>query len=123
MVKSTLFPMKAGSIFISMMAERGCIDAAEKDFLTLLSASMTEFGGGSVMVWAGVTMNQRTRLCIVGGNLNVLRYVDEILRPVVVPFLGRMNQEGSLQDDNARPIVDALLMNLFDSSTSGDFFE
>ena len=28
------------------------------------------FGGGSVMVWAGVTMNQRTRLYIVDGNLN-----------------------------------------------------
>ena len=29
--------------------------------------------------------------------------VDEILQPVVVPFLGRMNQEAVLQDDNALP--------------------
>ena len=48
-------------------------------------------------------MNQRTRLCIVDRNLNAQWYVDEILRSVVVPFLGRMSQEAILQDDNARP--------------------
>ena len=61
------------------------------------------FGGGSLMVWAGVTMNQRTRLCIVDGNLNAQRYVNEILRPVLVPFLGRMIHGAILQDDNTRP--------------------
>ena len=61
------------------------------------------FGGGLVVVWAGVTMNQRTRLCIVDGNLNAQRSVDDILQPVVVPFLGRMNQGAVLQDDNALP--------------------
>ena len=55
------------------------------------------------MVWAGVTMNQRTRLCIVDGNLNDQRSFDEILQPVVVPFLGRMNQGAVLQDDKALP--------------------
>ena len=61
------------------------------------------FGGGLLMVWAGVIMNQRTRLCIIDGNLNGQGYVDEILQPVVVPFLGRMNQGAVLQDDNTRP--------------------
>ena len=61
------------------------------------------FGVGLVMVWVGVTMNQRTRLCIVDGNLNAQRSVDEILQPVVVPFLGRINQGAVLQDDNALP--------------------
>ena len=61
------------------------------------------FGGGLVVVWAGVTMNQRTRLCIVDGNLNAQRCVDDILQPVVVPFHSRMNQGAVLQDDNARP--------------------
>ena len=50
------------------------------------------FGGGLVMVWAGVTMTQKTRLSIVEGNLNAQQYVDEILQPVVVPFLVRMNE-------------------------------
>ena len=52
------------------------------------------------MVWAGVTMNQRTLLCIVDGNLNAHLYIDEIPRPVFVPFLGRMNERAILQDDN-----------------------
>ena len=99
------FPMKAGSICISMTAEQGCIDAKEKDCLTLLSASTTNLVGGVglVMVWAGVTINQRTRLCIVDGHINAQRSVDEILQPVIVPFLGRMNQRAVLQDDNALP--------------------
>ena len=61
------------------------------------------FGGGLVMVWAGMTMNQRTRLCIVNGNLYDQRSVDEILQPVAVPFISRMNQGAVLQDDNALP--------------------
>ena len=55
------------------------------------------------MVWAGMTMNQRTQLCIVDRNLNAQRSVDDILQPVVVPFLIRMNQGAVLQDDNALP--------------------
>ena len=54
------------------------------------------------MVWAGVTMNQRTWLCIVDGNLNAQRSVYEILQPDV-PFPGRINQGAVLQDDNALP--------------------
>ena len=61
------------------------------------------FDGGLVVVWAGVTMNQRPRFCIVDGDLNAQRSVDDILQPVVVPFLGRMNQGAVLQDDNALP--------------------
>ena len=72
------------------------------------------------MVWAGVTMNRRTRLCIVDGNINAQRYVDKILQPVVVLSLGRMNQGAILQDEKADPTVDALFMNLADCSTSGD---
>ena len=48
-------------------------------------------------------MNQRTRFCIVDGNLKAQWSVDDILQPVVVPFLGRMNQGAVLQDDNALP--------------------
>ena len=61
------------------------------------------FGGGLVVVWAGMTMDQRTRFCIVDGNLNAQRSVDDILQPVIVPFLCRMNQGAVLQDDNALP--------------------
>ena len=74
-----------------------------KRFSDTTVSEYDRFGGGLVMLWAGVTMNQRTGLCIVDGNLNAHRSVDEILQPVVVPFLGRMNQGAVLQDDNALP--------------------
>ena len=52
-------------------------------------------------------------LVIVDGNLNSRRYIDEILRPVVVPYVQNMGQGALFQDDNVRPhrarIVDAYL--------------
>lgn len=46
-------------------------------------------GGGGVMVWVGVNYGQRTQLHFIDGNLNAQRYRDEILRPIVVPFIRR----------------------------------
>jgi hypothetical protein len=37
-------------------------------------------GGGGVMVWAGINYGQRTQFNFVDGNLNELRYRDDILR-------------------------------------------
>ena len=71
------------------------------------------YNGGSVMVWAGVTADRRTDLVVVPGILTGQRYIDEILRPHVVPFLRPMGNNGIFQDDNARPhqarIVDGFL--------------
>ena len=73
----------------------------------------TAFYGGSVMVWGGITSHGKTQLVIVDGNLNSRRYIDEILRPVVVPFMRNMGQGALFQHDNARPhrarIVDIFL--------------
>uniref|UniRef100_A0AAZ3QJE3 Transposase Tc1-like domain-containing protein n=1 Tax=Oncorhynchus tshawytscha TaxID=74940 RepID=A0AAZ3QJE3_ONCTS len=45
------------------------------------------FGGaGSVMVWGGVSQHHRTEL-VIAGNLNAVRYREDILLPYVVPFL------------------------------------
>jgi transposase len=61
------------------------------------------FGGGSVMVWGGISHGLKSPLIVVAGNLTGVRYRDEILRPVAVPFV----QEHHLifQQDNARPHV------------------
>ena len=71
------------------------------------------YNGGSVMVWAGVTADRRTDLVVVPGILTGQRYIDEILRPHVVPFLRPVGNNGIFQDDNARPhrarIVDGFL--------------
>ena len=65
------------------------------------------------MVWAGVTADRRTDLVVVPGILTGQRYIDEILRPHVVPFLRPVVNNGIFQDDNARPnrarIVDGFL--------------
>lgn len=46
-----------------------------------------QYGGGSVMVWAGVSLHTKTDLVIVQGNLNAARYQQEILIPVAIPHL------------------------------------
>uniref|UniRef100_A0AAZ3P353 Transposase Tc1-like domain-containing protein n=1 Tax=Oncorhynchus tshawytscha TaxID=74940 RepID=A0AAZ3P353_ONCTS len=44
-------------------------------------------GGGSVMVWGGVSQHHRTELVVIAENLNAVRYREDILLPHVVPFL------------------------------------
>ena len=44
-------------------------------------------GGGSVHVWAGTTQFNKTDLVILSGNVNARRYIDNVLRPVALPFL------------------------------------
>ena len=43
--------------------------------------------GGSVMVWAGICYDDRTQIKIVQGTLNVVKYRNDILNPIVLPFL------------------------------------
>ena len=45
------------------------------------------FGGGSVVVLGGIMGGRKTDLVIINGNLNAQGYVDNVLRPVFVPFL------------------------------------
>ncbi len=60
-------------------------------------------GGGRVMVWAGVCYGQRTQVHFIDGILSAQRYRDEIMRPIVVPFIH--NHHLMLQHNNARPHV------------------
>jgi len=69
------------------------------------------FGGGSVMVWGGVSHNGCTELKIVAGNLNAVRYRDEILQPVVLPFCRRHHFNHVFQQDNAGCHVAHLTMD------------
>ena len=59
------------------------------------------FGGGaSVMMWGGISNGQRTPLVPIQGNLNVIKYRDDILAPHVIPFL-QANPNSTFQQDNA----------------------
>lgn len=61
------------------------------------------YGGGGVMVWAGICQGHKTPLIFIDGNLTAVRYRDNVLAPVVVPFVRRHNVV--FQQDNARPHV------------------
>jgi hypothetical protein len=54
------------------------------------------------MVSADIHHDGKTDLVIVPGNLTAQRYCDEIIEPVVVPYLQQRNV-GIFQHDNARP--------------------
>lgn len=67
-------------------------------------AEHDHYGGGSIMVWGGITYGNRTRLYLVpGGAMTGVRYRDEVLEPIVVPFAANMEGNFILMDDNARP--------------------
>ncbi|TWW61087.1 hypothetical protein D4764_05G0011770 [Takifugu flavidus] len=54
------------------------------------------FGGGSVMVWGGISMEGRTDLyCLGNGALTAIRYRDEILEPIVRPYAGATKHPGA----------------------------
>ena len=57
-------------------------------------------GGGSVMVWGGVSHHHWTELVVIAGNLNAMRYREDILLPQVVPSL-QAHPDMTLQHDNA----------------------
>ena len=52
------------------------------------------------MVWGSVSQHHWTDLVVIAGNLNGVRYREDILLPHVVPFL-QANPDMTLQHDNA----------------------
>ena len=55
------------------------------------------------MVWGGISHNGKTQLVTVNGTLNAQKYRDDILAPVVLPFMQADNDVTILQQDNAPP--------------------
>ncbi|GFX89445.1 transposable element Tcb1 transposase [Trichonephila clavipes] len=55
-----------------------------------------------VMVWGGIAYDSRSTLIVMRGTLTGQRYVDDILRPHVGPFLNGL-PETIFQQNNAHP--------------------
>ncbi|UYV83005.1 hypothetical protein LAZ67_22001722 [Cordylochernes scorpioides] len=55
-----------------------------------------------VMVWGAISFDSRTPLVVIPGTLTAQRYVDDILRPVLLPFLSH-HPGLTFQQDNSRP--------------------
>lgn len=74
---------------------------------------VNRWGGGSVMVWGGISFNHRTDIIVLDGNVTARRYIDQVLTPVVVPFFGNHVDLDVFQQDNARPHVARVTMEYF----------
>lgn len=63
------------------------------------------FGGGSVMVWGCISMNCKLDIITIRGNLNGVRYQQEVLDRAVVPHFENhpLATRPIFMDDNARP--------------------
>ena len=59
------------------------------------------YGGGSVMVWGGMSLRTRTRPERINGNLTGACYLKDVLRPIAVPAVRALGQGAVYQDDNA----------------------
>ena len=72
-------------------------------FAPVCVAEHDRFGGGSVMVWAGISAQGKTDLHVIdNGTLTALRYINEILDVYVRPYTGAVGENFILMDDNAR---------------------
>lgn len=87
-------------------------------FAPVCIAEHDRYGGGSVMVWGGISLNGKTDLHIVeNGTLNAERYCREILDIHVRPYAGAVGPEFILMQDNARPHTARLTKQYLASET------
>ena len=73
-------------------------------------------GGGSIMVWGGISNCAKTDLVTVQGNLNAVRYCNEIVRPVLLPFLRQRHAAIFQQDLTHAPHVARHTMNFLQAN-------
>lgn len=65
--------------------------------------AVVPFGGGGIMVWAGISLNGRTNLHLFENNVNGHIYRDDIIQQYVVDFREAVDENMVFIDDNARP--------------------
>ena len=75
------------------------------------------YGGGSIMVWAGISANGKTDLVIMEGTMTSRRYITDVLEPHVIPYAGAIGDNFMLMHDNARPHVSAVVRDYLDSES------
>ncbi|GFX14569.1 transposable element Tcb2 transposase [Trichonephila clavipes] len=57
-----------------------------------------------MLVYGGISIDGHTGLYIIrDGPLTARRYRDEIIRPIVVPYLAAIGDDFVLMDNNCRP--------------------
>lgn len=67
--------------------------------------TVTAFNGGSVMVWAGISINTETPLLILRRTLTAKRSINEVLQPYVLPMRRQMRAKCFiLMQNNVSPL-------------------
>lgn len=73
------------------------------------------FGGGSIMVWGGISYHGRTELVAVNhGRMTGDRYIRDILEPHVIPYGPFIGDNFTFMHDNARPHVARIVTEYLD---------
>ncbi|GBM81399.1 hypothetical protein AVEN_241790-1 [Araneus ventricosus] len=76
------------------------------------------YRNGGLLVWAGIATNGRTDLYVfAGGSVTAVRYRNEILHPLVRPFIVAMGNDAIFMDDNARPYRARFVRSYLESET------
>ena len=78
------------------------------------------WGGASTMVWGGFLGRHKTRLVFLDfgrgrGGLTAQRYINNVLQPVVLPFM-QQHPGAIFQQDNARPHAARITTNFLATS-------
>ena len=64
-----------------------CVAEVGERYAECTFVETDRFGGGSFMVWGGVSLKGRTELHVMAaGTLTAVRYRNEIFDPIVRPF-------------------------------------
>lgn len=70
-----------------------------------------QFGGGSVMIWGGITMEAKTELHVFRRpSMNSNIYIRDVLEEYVVPFAPYIGDNFIFMQDNARPHIARVVM-------------
>ena len=77
-------------------------------YVDLCVIERDRYGGRGVMVCNGICHGHKTPLIFIDGNLKAKRYNDNVLTPIVLPFVQRYNV--TFQQGNARPHVARICM-------------
>lgn len=72
---------------------------------------VSRFGDGSVMVWGGISLEEKTDLVVIPGSLTAARYIDIILSDHVIPAAYGIGPDFIFMQDNARPHTAAITID------------
>ena len=60
------------------------------------------YGRGSLMLWGGISLNNKTDLIFIRGNLTAERYVEAVVQNHILPFAHEVGPDFVLMENGAR---------------------